>query len=400
MARVMRSSERQRSAGGGLYRLLFTHVLARLDPERAHQLASRALRAFTALPGVRPLLRRLLCAHDPRLRVRALGLEFPSPLGLAAGYDKDASTFESLALLGFGYVEVGTITALEQPGNPRPRIFRVPEDRAVVNSMGFPNPGAEAVSRRLARRRRSGIVGINVGKTKRVAMEQVEADYEASVRLLLPVADYLAINVSSPNTPGLRDMQAADRLARLIAAARSAVEQIADEHRGVPLLLKIGPDLEDAEIDAIADLALALDLDGIVAVNSSVDASGLSRTLDQLGVSGPCGTSGAPLKQRSLAVLRRLRARVGDRLVLISVGGIETPLDAWERLRAGATLLQAHTGFVYGGPLWPHRMNRGLARFTAAAGLSSVQDVVGADEPRAPADPPDDAEPSLAASPR
>jgi dihydroorotate dehydrogenase len=363
------------SAEGRIYRLLFRWVLERIDPERAHTLASRGLRIVTASPAMRRALRRLLATRDERLSVRALGLDLSSPLGLAAGFDKDASWFESLATLGFGFVEVGTVTAEAQPGNERPRIFRAPEDRAVINSMGFPNCGAEVVSARLARHAARTIVGVNVGKTRRTPIADVEADYQASVRELAPVADYLVINVSSPNTPGLRDMQAIDRLASLISSTRSTLHELGLR---VPLLVKIAPDLGDAEIEAIADLAVEAALDGIVAVNSTTDAHGLSRSLEQLGVSGPCGISGAPLKERAVEVLERLHARVGDRVVLVSVGGIETPADAWQRIRAGATLLQAHTGFVYGGPLWPHRMNRELARLVSEAGLDSIQDAIGA----------------------
>jgi len=364
------------------YRLLYVLLLARLDAERVHRLAARALIAIDRIGPLRRLLRALLAPRDPVLRVHALGLDLRSPLGLAAGFDKDAAGFDAYASLGFGFVEVGTITAEGQPGNPRPRIFRLARERALVNRMGFPNAGAAAAADRLARRDRStaaAVVGVNVGKTKRA--EDAEADYRASVRALAPHADYLVLNVSSPNTPGLRDLQAVDRLAALIAAVREA---LADASRAVPLLVKIAPDLSDEDLDAIADLAVRERLDGLIATNTTVDR-GCLRDPSASDVPAEGGISGAPLKPRAVAVLRRLHARTDGRLTLIAVGGIETADDAWERIRAGATLVQAYTAFVYGGPLWPRRVNRGLARHLRAAGLSSVREAVGADAPAASA---------------
>jgi dihydroorotate dehydrogenase len=327
-----------------IYRLIFKLVLRRIDAERAHALASRALRLARATALGRAILRRLVGPPDERLRVRALGLTFPSPLGVAAGVDKDATWFEDLGALGFGFIEVGTVTARKQEGNPKPRVVRLTRDRALLNKMGFPNPGAQAVAERLRRRTGATVVGVNVGKSRDAALDEAGDDYRASVREVAPWADYLVINVSSPNTPGLREMQAVELLRPLIGDVRAELREIGTE---LPLLIKIGPDLEDDGLDAVARLALDLELDGIVAVNTTPVEGG--------------GISGAPLKEQALAVLRFLRARVGDNMVLISVGGIETPDDAWERIRAGATLVQAYTAFVYGGPGWPRRMNRGLA---------------------------------------
>ena len=312
---------------------------------------------------MRRAVRRVLAPRDPALRVRALGLDLPSPLGLAAGFDKDAAHVDALTALGFGFVEVGTVTALPQPGNARPRMVRLPADRALVNRMGFNNAGAEAAAARLsAPRDRTTIVGVNIGKTKRAP--DAAADYRASAARLAPLADYLVINVSSPNTPGLRDLQAVDALRGLIATVREGMEQA---QRTVPLLVKIAPDLADDDVDAIADLALATGLDGLVATNTTISRDGLRTDPAQVAAAGAGGLSGAPLADRSLAVLRRLRERVGDDLVLVSVGGVETPEDAWARLQAGATLVQAYTGFVYNGPLWPARMQRGLARLAREA---------------------------------
>jgi dihydroorotate dehydrogenase len=308
-------------------------------------------------------VRRLLAPRDPVLRVRALGLDLPSPLGLAAGFDKDAAHVDALAALGFGFVEIGTVTAQPQAGNPRPRMFRLPADRALINRMGFNNAGAEAAAARLsAPRDRGTIVGVNIGKTK--LAPDAAADYRASAARLAPLADYLVINVSSPNTPGLRDLQAVDELGALIATVREAM---AEAGRAVPLLVKIAPDLADADIDAIADLAVASGLDGLVATNTTIARDGLASDPAAVAAAGAGGLSGAPLGDRSLAVLRRLRERVGEGLVIVSVGGVETPEDAWARLQAGATLVQAYTAFVYNGPLWPARMHRGLSRLVRDA---------------------------------
>ncbi len=359
-----------------LYAALFNLVLRRLQPEQAHRLAAVTLRAACRIPGCAVLLRRLLATRDPVLGVQALGLNFPSPLGVAAGLDKDASFFEGLGLLGFGFVEVGTVTVHPQPGNPPPRVFRVLRDRALLNRMGFPNPGAAAVAARLRGRRGCVVVGANVGKSMVVPLERAAGDYCAGARALAPVCDYLVVNVSSPNTPGLKQMQALELLRPLL---RDVQRELRETGAEVPLLVKLGPDLADAQLLAIADLALELGIDGIVAVNTSEDRSLLSDPSAVAGVEGG-GVSGPPLHARAVEVLRLLRGRVGDRLVLISVGGISTPEDAWERILAGATLVQAYTGFVYGGPAWPSHVNRVLARRVRDVGAGSIQQLVGSRE--------------------
>jgi dihydroorotate dehydrogenase len=363
-----------------IYGLLFDLLLRRLPAERAHTVGFALIRLAGAVPGVAAALRRVLVPRDAALRTAAFGRDLPGPLGLAAGFDKDAVAPDALAALGFGFVEVGTVTAMPQRGNPRPRLFRLAEDRALVNRMGFNNHGSAGAAGRLARRRLRPrgplcVVGANIGRSKATPDDAAVRDYTTSARRLGPVADYLVVNVSSPNTPGLRDLQAIDRLRPLLAAVRQALDDAAGD---VPLLVKIAPDLSDEDVDAVADLALDLGLDGIIATNTTIGRDGLRTPADAVDAAGNGGLSGAPLRDRSLEVLRRLRARTGDRLLLVAAGGIETGDDAWERILAGATLLQAYTGFVYGGPAWPRKVQRDLARRARAAGYTRVQDAVGA----------------------
>jgi dihydroorotate dehydrogenase len=337
------------------YRLLFDRVLTRIDPEVAHRLG------FAALRAAEPVLRR---RPAPSASLEAMGLTFPGPLGLAAGFDKNAEGIDAFAALGFSFVEVGTVTGEPQPGNPTPRLFRLPEDRAIVNRMGFNNHGAEVVAHRLAARRagrhRDVVVGVNIGRTKAVPASEAVADYEKSTRLLAPYADYLVVNVSSPNTPGLRDLQAVDQLGPLLGAVRRQADAVRDRH--LPLLVKIAPDLADKDVLAVADLALDLGLDGIVATNTTIGREGLRSPHRAVDLVGTGGLSGPPLRSRAVEVLRLLRERVGPDLTLVAAGGIETAEDARERLAAGATLLQAYTAFVYEGALWPSKMQRELSR--------------------------------------
>jgi dihydroorotate dehydrogenase len=346
-----------------LYRAIYHVLLRRLPPEVAHRGAFWLIRTAAAVPGVAWALRFALGPRESTLRTRAMGLEFPGPLGLAAGFDKDGAAIAGLAALGFSFIEVGTVTAQPQPGNPRPRMFRFTGERALVNRMGFNNHGAAALAARLRSLRAqpgfTPIIGVNIGKTKVVNEDQAVADYVTSARLLADVADYLVVNVSSPNTPGLRDLQAADKLRPILVGVRGALDE-ASPRRRVPLLVKIAPDLADSEIDAVADLTVDLGLDGIIATNTTTSRDGLQDSA-AVADAGSGGMSGAPLKKRSLEVLTRLHDRCGTRLTLIAAGGIETPADAEARLAAGATLLQAYTAFIYEGPLWPSRLQRGLA---------------------------------------
>ena len=329
------------------YSFLFDHGLTRLDAEKAHRLGFRAVRAARPVLGLR---------RTPGTPVTAMGLTFPNVLGLAAGFDKNAVGIDALGALGFGHVEVGTVTGEPQPGNDRPRLFRLPADRAVVNRMGFNNDGAEAVAERLAARgRRAGgpVLGVNIGKSKVVPDDAAVGDYEKSARLLAPHADYLVVNVSSPNTPGLRDLQAVEKLEPILRAVR-------DVSGGVPLLVKIAPDLADDDVLAVADLATAVGLAGIVATNTTISRDGLDSSPTEVRAIGAGGLSGRPRTSRALEVLQLLRERVGDGLTLVGVGGITTVEDARARLEAGADLLQGYTAFVYEGPGWPRRILKGL----------------------------------------
>jgi dihydroorotate dehydrogenase len=343
------------------YDALFDRVLSRIDPERAHHLGFRALRAAG------PVLAR---RRTPGTPVEAMGLTFPHVLGLAAGFDKNAVGIDALGALGFGHVEVGTVTGRAQPGNEKPRLFRLTADRAVVNRMGFNNDGAEVVAHRLAARgRRPGpVLGVNIGKTKLVPEDDEAAvldDYGLSARVLAPYADYLVVNVSSPNTPGLRTLQAVEKLEPLLTHVRKTADRAVPERR-VPLLVKIAPDLADEDVLAVADLAVAIGLDGITATNTTISRAGLASTPAAVEAAGAGGLSGRPLTDRALEVLRLLRGRVGADLTLVGVGGISTVADARARLEAGADLLQGYTAFVYEGPGWPRRILHG----TCGGGVS------------------------------
>lgn len=338
-----------------MYPLIFRTVFSRMDPESAHHLVVPVIRALGVWP-LAPIV-RALTRPDPRLQTRALGLVFDSPFGVAAGFDKNAVMTGGLHALGFGHVEIGTVTAIPQEGNPKPRLFRLIEDRALINRMGFNNAGAAAAARRLARARRRPrrtVLGANIGKSRVVDVDAATADYVQSTREVAPVADYLVVNVSSPNTPGLRGLQAVETLRPLLEAVRDAA--------GVtPLLVKIAPDLPDDEIEAIARLAVDLALAGIVVTNTTIAREPLTTDPAVVAAMGPGGLSGAPLRQRSLAVLRVVRAVVPEGFCVISAGGVETADDVRERLAAGADLVQGYTAFIYRGPFWARQINRALA---------------------------------------
>ena len=341
-----------------VYRAFFNAAFRSMDPEKAHELAFKAI--------ARGRFASRVISRGTSSPRTVMGIEFPNAFGLAAGFDKNAKAVPGLLALGFGHVEIGTVTAQPQPGNPKPRLFRLLDDQAVINRMGFNNEGAVVVARRLAALRKTGtgrnaVIGVNIGKTKVVEPRDAIGDYVTSAALLAPYASYLVVNVSSPNTPGLRTLQAVEELRPLLAAVRGAADESTTTR--VPLLVKIAPDLADADVDDIADLALELGLDGIIATNTTIDRPASLRTdratIDAVGAGG---LSGPILKARSYDVLTRLRARVGGKLSIVSVGGVTTPEDAQARLDAGADLVQGYTAFIYEGPFWPSRINRALAK--------------------------------------
>ncbi len=346
-----------------------------LSAETAHRLTLGTLRLVSLIPGMLALFRALFGVNDPRLRTRVLGLDLASPVGLAAGLDKDAEVFEAFGTMGFGFIEVGTVTALAQPGNPQPRLFRLPRDRALLNRMGFNNHGSAEAAKRLAAPRRA-VVGANIGRSKATPNDAAVADYVTSAERLAPYADYMVVNVSSPNTPSLRELQAVEALRPLLRGVQAAIARSAPDRR-VPLLLKVAPDLHDADLDAIADLALELRLAGIIATNTTITRDGLVTPKAEVEALGNGGLSGAPLRERSLQVLKRLRARVGNELVLVAAGGIENAEDAWQRIIAGASLVQVYSALIYDGPSLPSRIARGLSERVARAGLSNIGEAVG-----------------------
>ncbi|WP_308651865.1 quinone-dependent dihydroorotate dehydrogenase [uncultured Actinomyces sp.] len=341
-----------------LYDLLYKTVLTRIDPEVIHDVCVKGVALTGRLPFVRDVVRQAW-GRRPAIPVPSAGQggpfarPVPGVLGLAAGMDKEGEAVEGMDALGFGFIEVGTFTAQAQPGNDKPRMWRYPATRAVRNRMGFNNSGADEAARRLRELRstvrgRSIVVGANIGKTKVVPLEDAVEDYRYSAAAVARWADYLVVNVSSPNTPGLRDLQNVESLRPILEAVREAGDAAA--HRHVPLLVKIAPDLADEDVDAVADLVTDMGLDGVVATNTTIDHD-----------LGEGGLSGAPLLPRSLEVVRRLRARLGEGPTIIGVGGISSIMDAELMLDAGADLLQAYTAFIYNGPAWPGRINRALA---------------------------------------
>ncbi|MEQ1763386.1 MAG: quinone-dependent dihydroorotate dehydrogenase [Pyrinomonadaceae bacterium] len=334
-----------------------------LDAEAAHELGMKALWSGFAAPYYSDATS---FATGP---IRRFGLDFPNPVGIAAGFDKNAVAVNQLASLGFGFVEIGTVTHEPQPGNPNPRMFRLPKDRALINRLGFNNEGAEAVAARLSKLKRNGIVGINIGKNRDVPIEEATENYLASFKLLAEHADYIAINISSPNTPNLRELQKSENLDELLGAlSREAKSR-------VPMLVKIAPDLSEGEIEAAVDICLKYEIDGIIATNTTISRDGLkSANVEDIGAGG---LSGRPLRQKATGVIETIYRCSGGKLPIIGVGGIFTGEDAFEKIAAGASLVQAYTGFIYGGPTFAKDVNIRLARVLAERGFSSVDEAVG-----------------------
>lgn len=334
-----------------MYHLL-KPLLFQLSPEAAHRATVFLLDLAAAFPPTRRLLRRWYCVNDKRLERQLLGLTFPNPVGLAAGFDKDGKHIEGLGCLGFGFIEVGTVTPKPQDGNPRPRLFRLPADRALINRMGFNNEGLEALTGRLRRLREKGladglIIGGNIGKNKVTPNEQAADDYLRCFEALFPYVDYFVVNVSSPNTPGLRELQEKEPLTRLLQLLQ---EKNRAHTTPKPILLKIAPDLSDHQLDDIADIVRSTGLNGVIATNTTISRQGLETPEKAVETIGAGGLSGAPLRTRATAVIRYLREKMGPGPVIIGVGGIDSAEAAQEKLAAGANLVQVYSGLVYEGP--------------------------------------------------
>jgi dihydroorotate dehydrogenase len=336
-----------------LYRLFFNLIFSRFNPESAHHLGM----FFIKLLGATGLARLSQLGVKTK-STTAFGLEFSGPFGMAAGFDKNAEAVSELGELGFSHVEIGTVTRFAQPGNPKPRLFRLKRDRSLINRMGFNNDGADAIAIRLAKLRSSGkklpVIGVNIGKSKVTEIDDAVSDYAYSAERLGPVADYLAVNVSSPNTPGLRSLQAIDQLEPILLA-------VLDKSMGKPVLVKIAPDLADEDVIAVAKLATRLNLAGVIAVNTTIQRVGLVENSSKVMAMGAGGLSGPILRDRAIEVLKLLRSNLPEQLAIISVGGVFTASDVSERLDLGAQLVQGYTGFVYEGPLWARKVNKSLS---------------------------------------
>lgn len=340
-----------------LYKLFVRPLLFLFDAERIHHTVFGLLRINQNLPGFLALLRALYRVRDPKLKRTLFGLEFKNPVGLAAGFDKDARLVDTMAAFGFGFVEVGTLTPRPQPGNDKPRLFRLPADRALINRMGFNNEGVLAAVNRLKGRKSRVIVGGNIGKNKATANEKAFEDYNYCFEALYPYVDYFVVNVSSPNTPGLRELQEKEPLTNLLAHVKSLS---ATKPKAKPVLLKIAPDLTPSQLDDIVEILKATKTDGIIATNTTISREGLATPTARVSALGTGGLSGAPLAIKSNEVIRYLRDRLGPAYPIIGVGGIMSVEDALEKIKAGADLIQIYTGFIYEGPGFVKKINRAL----------------------------------------
>jgi len=338
-----------------LYKFLLKPLFFLLPPERAHYLTLALFRFVLAIPMIGWLVRKFYVFEHPKLERQVFGLTFKNPVGLAAGFDKDGKAYRTMAALGFGFVEVGTVTPKPQAGNPKPRLFRLPKDEALINRMGFNNAGVEAMARQLQGKRPPGlIIGGNIGKNKATPKEDAVRDYEICFEQLFPHVDYFVVNVSSPNTPGLRELQDKEPLTRLLNRLQALNRE---KSAPKPILLKIAPDLTNAQLDDIAEIAQQTGIDGVIATNTTINRDGLREETEKIGAGG---LSGQPLRQRSTEVIRYLKERSNGQLTIIGVGGIASPADAIEKLEAGASLVQIYTGLVYEGPALVKRINRKL----------------------------------------
>ena len=332
-------------------------ILFFFNPEFIHNILFKLIKFTEMIPGINWTWRLLFMVKDTRLERKVFGLKFENPVGLAAGFDKDAKLFDELGAFGFGFVEIGTVTPLPQQGNPKPRLFRLKQDKALINRMGFNNSGIEAISSRLRRKKTKLIIGGNIGKNKLTPNEDAVSDYEICFEKLFPYVDYFAVNVSSPNTPGLRDLQ---EKAPLTALLNRLQELNSAKDKRKPILLKIAPDLTNAQLDDIITIVADTKIDGVIATNTTIDRNGLKTDKNKLKAIGDGGLSGKPVKSRSTEVIKYLADTSNKAFPIIGVGGIHSSEDALEKLDAGATLVQLYTGFIYEGPALIKRINKAI----------------------------------------
>ena len=360
-----------------IYRSFLRPILFSLSPETAHELAL----AFLSLPGAASTTRLVgpRFQSGQRGRLERFGLQFENPVGLAAGFDKNGRAADVLAALGFGFVEVGTVTSEAQSGNEKPRLFRLPADQALINRLGFNNCGARQLVQNIRRHRPACVLGINIGKSRRIDIDGAIPDYLSTFETVYDEADYIAVNVSSPNTPNLRELQRHDLLAALLEALQQKNGDLAraKSHQPKPLLVKIAPDLSAPELESIIDVARTTHVAGIIATNTTVSRSGLTTPATRLAAYGDGGLSGAPLRVRSNEIISSIYRATKGQLPIIGAGGIFTADDAWAKICAGACLIQIYTGFIYEGPTIARRINRGLAAIMAREGFTSIDDAVG-----------------------
>jgi dihydroorotate dehydrogenase len=362
-----------------LYRSIVRPILFCLPAESAHELAMSSLSIALRSDFVRRSVESKLWSA-PFGELRRFGLSFSNPVGLAAGFDKEGTAAQALAALGFGFIEVGTVTRKPQPGNPRPRIFRLPEDQALVNRAGFNNCGAAKLAENIAQRRPANVLGVNIGKSRDVPIEEAIPDYLASFAAVYPVADFIAVNVSSPNTPNLRELQRADLLDELLKVLQRRNRELATQlslPNARPLLVKIAPDLTEGEIESIVDVAMRNTIDGLIATNTTVSRNGLRSAKAKVESCGEGGLSGAPLRKPSNEVIAQLYRLTSGQLPIIGVGGVFTAEDAWEKICAGAGLIELYTGFIYEGPTVAKRINEGLAEILKREAFRSLDEAIG-----------------------
>jgi dihydroorotate dehydrogenase len=340
-----------------MYKLFIKPIFFLFDPEKIHHFVFKSLKFFFRVPGITSLTRSHFQVNDPRLQRTVFGITFSNPVGLAAGFDKDAKLFDELSCLGFGHIEIGTLTPKAQPGNPIPRMFRLPADEALINRMGFNNEGMEAAVKRLRKKKGKVIIGGNIGRNKVTTNEDALTDYEACFEALFDHVDYFVLNVSSPNTPGLRALQEKEPLRALLMKMKELNGKKATPK---PILLKIAPDLNQEQLDDIIDLVLATGTDGVIATNTTIDRSTLTSSKERIEEIGAGGLSGKPLSKRSTEVIRYLCEKSGNAFPVIGVGGIYNAADALDKLRAGASLVQVYTGFIYEGPGIARKINKGI----------------------------------------